>query len=99
LATTYGERKLEDYIIRLNLFFNCARYSDNCEEPSLEQQFNPAFVMIFYVLSAYLPVFLLVYVVDCEKLKKYVTGKKEVTYKNSAQWTSKASRTSKASAL
>jgi hypothetical protein len=75
---TYNERNLGDYIIKLNLFFNCVRYSDNCEKPSLEQQFHTALVMIANALSASLPVFLLMYVVDCEKLKKYVTGKKDV---------------------
>ena len=88
-TTTYLGKNLREYSIKLFSFFLCARYSDDCDKPSLQKVYNPAFMLIFYGLNACLPIFLLVYVIDFEKLKQYITTKKGGTARNnSTTWAS-----------
>ena len=67
LGATFAERQYRSFETKVFKFFSCARYSNTCEKPSLEDAYHPASLMVFYVLTASLSILLLVYVVNFEK--------------------------------
>lgn len=77
LVTTYYGTKLGEYGKNLYSFFECARYNEICEEPLLQSVYSPAGVIVQWVLNACLPILLLVYVIDFEKLKLHIRKKRE----------------------
>lgn len=67
LSTYYG-LKVQEHVLNLQLFFQCTRlYRESCEKPP--EVYSPLSAIFAWALNAALPFFLLVYVVNFEKLQ------------------------------
>lgn len=75
---------------KFNHFLLCARYDDSCLEPDLTVAYHPVGLILQWSVHACLPIFMLVYVIDCEKLKNSVKKKRDTLHIESAFASSKA---------
>ena len=76
--------------IRVISFFLCARYSDTCLKPDFAEIFHPAATIVIQLVNACLPIFLLVYVIDCQVLKHNIRKARETIRIESAFASSRA---------
>ena len=89
---TYMGSKFEQFYAELNAYFQCAGVNEECSQP----QFFPTSIslvgaIITWFLLTCLPLFLLVYVIDCQRFKKSV---KKRSADLSNHWASTKSQTS-----
>ena len=89
---TYMGSKFEQFDAELNAYFQCASVNRKCGPPQFFQtSISLVGAMIPWFLLTCLPLFLLVYVIDCQQFKKSV---KKRSADLSTHWASIKSQTS-----
>lgn len=76
LGVYYGQ-KIEQFFEELKVYFWCASMNGDCNPPQLQKTFHPVGVALAWLLPACLPLFLLAYVVDCQRFKKFIKKREE----------------------
>ena len=64
--------KIEQFTTELHDYFKCASMNGECSQPQLHQTFSPVGLVLNWLFPACVPLFLLVYVIDCQRFKNSV---------------------------
>ena len=92
IITALYAHKLTKFEQKIAAFFKCASQNGISELPQLHEVLNPVVLALAWLLLAFFPLFLLAYVVDFQKLKKCVMGKRGMEFP--IHWTSTKSQNS-----